>query len=125
MPQSYLVNDIYRIGIGALAFLVIFLIITVYTTYREVKLSQNINRNTDTIRILGNHYYAIYRINFNDDTYEMIKDTRLNIKNIPPAGKMDDFVRSVSQDIEDSGKQDFIDNFSTENIKKTCCAAHT
>lgn len=40
------------------------------------------------------------------------------IKNIPPAGKMDDFMRSVSQDIEDSAKQDFIDNFSAENIKK-------
>lgn len=118
VPQSYLVKDVYRIGIGAFIFLVIFLIITIYTTYREVKLNQNIDRNTETIRVLGNQYYAIYRIDFINNTYEMIKDTQMNLKKIPPRGKLENFIKNISQAIEDNAKQDFIDNFSAENIKK-------
>lgn len=118
VPHSYLVKDIYHIGVGAFIFLIIFLVITIYTTYREIKLNQNIDRNTETIRVLGNHYYAIYRIDFINDTYEMIKDTQLKVKNIPSCGKLEDFIQSVSKFIEDSAKQDFIDNFSANNIKK-------
>lgn len=118
IPDSYLEKDIYRIGMGGLVLLIIFLIITIFTTVREVMLNQNIDKYTETIRVLGNRYYAIYRINFINDTYEMIKDSQLKSKNIPSSGKLDDFIQSVSRFIEDSAKQDFIDSFSAENIKK-------
>lgn len=118
IPDSYLVKDITRIGAGGLIVLIVFLIITIFTTVREVTLNQNIDKYTETIRVLGNHYYAIYRINFIKDTYEMIKDTQLKNKNIPTQGKLDDFIQNVSKYIEDSAKQDFIDSFSAENIKK-------
>lgn len=118
VPYSYLVKDIYHIGTGALILLLVFLVISIFTTIREVKLNQNIDKYTETIRVLGNYYYAIYRVNFINDTYEMIKDTQLNNKKIPPRGKLDDFIASVSQYIEETAKQDFIDSFSAENIKK-------
>lgn len=118
IPDSYLVKDIYRIGTGGLILLIVFLVITIFTTVREVMLSQNIDKYTETIRVLGNQYYAVYRINFIKDTYEMIKDTQLTSKNIPMAGQLDNFIQNVSQFIEENAKQDFADSFSAENIKR-------
>lgn len=117
LPHSYLMKDIYHIGAGAFFILFIFLAITTYTTLREVQLNQNINRTSDTIQVLGNSYYAIYRMNFIQNTYEMIKDASPEPKRIKPKGSYDKLLSVISKNIEPSTIQEFIDNFSAEHIK--------
>ncbi len=118
MPYHFLLQDIYYIGIGALFILIIFILISIFTTIHEVKLNHNISRTNDTIRVLGNSYYAIYRMNFHNNTYEMIKDCDETRKKLKPTGNYDTFLSVVSNNIEDSAKEEFLENFSAQNIKK-------
>ena len=40
-------------------------------------------KTNETVRVLGNSYYAIYRVNIHDETYDMIKasdDIRLRLE---------------------------------------------
>lgn len=118
MPYHLLLRDIYIIGAGALAILIIFILITIAATLHEIKLNHNISRTNDTIRVLGNSYYAIYRMNFHKNTYEMIKDSDDTRKKLTPTGNYETFLNVVSENIEDSAKEEFIKNFSAQNIKK-------
>ena len=118
MPYHLLIEDIYLIGAGIFAIFLIFTLITIFATIHEVKLNQNISRTNDTIRVLGNSYYAIYRMNFLNNTYEMIKDSDDTRKKLTPKGNYDTFLSIVSENIEDTAKEEFLENFSAQNIKK-------
>ncbi len=75
-------------------------------------------RTDDTVRVLGNSYYAIYGINFRKRTYHIIKGSDYIKKRLPVYGKYEDLLEVMSEIIEKNAYKEFADNFSIENINR-------
>lgn len=70
----------------------------------------------ETIRVLGNSYYGIYKINFKEKTYIMIKGSDYIRSLVPQKGNYKDLEEKLYEVIEDDSKDEFRKAFSIENM---------
>ena len=71
----------------------------------------------ETLMILGNTYYAIYRVNYENATYRAIKTSEDLLDVIPAKGNYLDFIKVVKSKVEEHTYEEFERSFSLENIK--------
>lgn len=118
IPYHTIIHDAYFAFYVAVFILLIFVAIVCYSIYREYSLNKNIKRFTETISFLGNMYYAIYRVNYKNNTFELIKyapDIENIIKGIT---EYDVFLEKIGAVIEPSARDEFLHFFSIANINK-------
>ena len=101
-------------GLVSLAFLAAL----IGMTWRDSKFSAQMERTNETVRVLGNSYYALYRIDFGKETYEMIKGSDYVRSRIPPSGRYGELLRVAGEVIEPEAYQEFLESFSAESIRK-------
>ena len=88
------------------------------TIRRSMREKASKERLLSTIRALGNTYYGLYRVNYADGTYELVRGSSHVRSRMPDKGRYDDFIRIAGEVIEESAFKDFCDSFSIDNIKK-------
>ncbi len=88
-----------------------------FVALRNLRLDYIVERTNDTIRVLGNSYYALYRVDYKADTYEMIKGSEYVRSRIPSSGPYPDLVRTAGEVIEEKAFREFCESFSAENIR--------
>lgn len=118
MPYNSLLQGVQTLSIWFLGILVIFLVALVILTLRENKMTMNYRRTNETVRVLGNSYYAIYRVDFASSTYEMIKGSDYVRKRIPVNGDYELLLKTASEVMRADVFQDFRVSFSIDNIRK-------
>ena len=64
------------------------------------------------MQVLGNTYYALYRINYEKETYEMIKGSAYVKERIPISGAYTELLRVAGEVIEPEAFKDFMQSFS-------------
>src|SRR5699024_2928160 len=84
----------------------------------EVKNRARIDRTNETVRVLGNSYYALYRIDYRQNTYEMIKGSDYVRSRIPEKGPYPQLQKVIGEVIEPEAFEDFMRSFDRENIQK-------
>ena len=87
-------------------------------SWREMRLTARIRRADETARVLGNRYYALYRVDYERETYQMIKGSDYVRDRLPPAGPYSDLLRTAGEVIEADAYRDFTESFSCENIRQ-------
>lgn len=89
----------------------------VWMTWRDLGLSASVERSEETVRALGNTYYALYRVNVRKETYEMIKapDYEQKLERVGPYGEL---LQIMTQVMQPEVVEDFTQNFSCENIRQ-------
>ena len=100
-----------------LMFGVSFLVVTALAV-REQRLNRRARRADETARVLGNTYYALYRVDYERETYEMIKGSDYVRDRIPAAGPYAELLRTAGEVIEADAYRDFTESFSCENIRE-------
>ena len=103
-----------------LIFLIIFglcLIAVAAIAAMNLKLNAMADRNKETVTVLGNMHYAIYRVNYIQETYEMIKGSDYVKRKILKTRNYSDFLKTVSEIIDPAAKEEFLTSFSCESIK--------
>ena len=100
-----------------LMFGISFLVMTALA-FRESRLEFRARRASETAQVLGNTYYALYRVDYEGETYEMIKGSAYVRDRIPPAGPYGDLLRTAGEVIEADAYQDFTESFSCANIRQ-------
>lgn len=100
----------------SLIFLVIFAVIGIMT-WRDLKFNDRMERTNETVRVLGNSYYALYRVDFGQDTYEMIKGSDYVRSRIPQQGKYEELLRVMGEVIEKDAYEEYMESFSLKNIE--------
>lgn len=118
LSYTTLLRNLWRISIWYGILLVLFLLVTVILTLRSSFLRKNIDRTNDTLHILGNSYYAIYRINIIAGTYEMIKGSDYVRQRLPYEGDYQNLLNVSLEVINEEMKADFAQSFSLENIRR-------
>lgn len=83
-----------------------------YLDARKVKHTQ------DTLQILGDTYYAIYRINCEEETYEVIKSLDDVQELLDNKGKYSHLLDVMRRIVDADTYEEFCQSFSIENIRK-------
>ena len=92
--------------------------------WREKKYHDRIDRTDETVRVLGNSYYALYRIDCAQGTYEMIKSPSPVQETLPATGNYAALMKIVEEVMEPGAYAEFSKSFSLENIRRLV-QAHT
>ncbi|MCI6639522.1 MAG: ATP-binding protein [Pygmaiobacter massiliensis] len=86
--------------------------------WRSWTAGEQARRSDDIARALSNRYYAVYRVNFITDTYEMAKGSEYVSQRLPPKGPYPELLRVIGEVIEPEAFREFADSFSSAKIRK-------
>ncbi len=102
--------------IVAWIFLVCILLV-IFTAYIDIRLSMKMDRTNDTLKVLSNLYYAIYRIDFSNERYEIVKGSDYVSSQLDKTGDYNLFMEIALQVINENARDEFKASFSCENIR--------
>lgn len=85
---------------------------------RDLRRARTMERTNETVRVLGNSYYAIYLVNYEEGTYEMIKGSDYVRRRIAKKGPYADLLRTAAEVIERDTFEEFEESFSAESIRQ-------
>lgn len=118
IPYKWLMQDLYTIAISYFVIFVIFLLIAVLMSAKQMVMNHDMMKTNETIQILGNSYYALYRIDFENNKYEIIKTTDSVREYLDNEGDYDELLRVLGDLVEPTTYLKFVESFSMENIRK-------
>lgn len=116
IPLEALHENLYRVYFSYLAIGMILLVTVVLIGRREQRIKRDLERKNDTIQMIGNSYYAMYRIIMGDGTYEMIKGSEYVLQRLPHSGRYQALLNVLISCIKEETREEFAKSFSMENI---------
>ena len=72
----------------------------------------------ETVHMLGDSFYAIFRVNFKEDYYEAIKCHADMKQELPPRGPYDRLLKVMQSRVQPGTSKTFETSFSLENIRQ-------
>lgn len=117
IPYDYLLGDYQNLLQWFVITLGIMLLSMLVLALRERMLNQQVETVNEVVRVLGNSYNAIYRINFNEGKYFKVKAERFDGIEASESGNYDDLFRNVLEYVEPSAAEEFSRTFSLEHIR--------
>lgn len=103
----------YGLGLGLL------LAVALGMWLRDRRLSHKAQRAAETVQVLGNMYYALYRINVVNGTYEMATGSDLVQQELAsPTGDYSDLMQAIISSLDEWTGADFSESFSLERIRQ-------
>lgn len=119
IPESCLVKDWTKVMGQYFALFVLIFLAIFYMWLRQRRMLKGKRRAKETVQILGNAYYAFYRINIKTETYEMIKGCDYVSSVLPVRGRYQDLLDVFEGVISpESAYEEFVESFSLRNIKR-------
>lgn len=89
-----------------------------FVTIQDVLRSRTMKKADDTIRMLGDSFYSIYRVNLRDGSYEGIKIYQDLLDKLPPKGDYASLLEVMRLVVKPSTYQTFEASFSLESIQQ-------
>mgnify|MGYP005751491419 FL=1 len=118
IPYESILGGLHQISAGFLLLLGISLLLLALLTWRDLRASRQMERTNETVRVLSNSYYALYRVDFGKGTYEMIKGSDYMRSRVGPTGRYEDLLECMMEVIEADACQEYRESFSLENIRR-------
>ena len=122
IPYKELLGSFWNATLWYVGLFSFCFVMAVFMGVKSFLLSRKMKRINETVQVLGNSFYAVYRINFKNDTYDMIKGSDYVRSQVPEKGSYSDFLNIAREVIEEKAYQEFIKSFSLENIN--CLVSH-
>ena len=116
-PYSLILGDLTNVYVVFVAWERSSLAALVAMAVRDWRRTKAMEHTNETVRVLGQLYYAIYLVNYKAGTYEMIKGSDYVRERIPERGPYEALLRTASEVIEEATFQEFEESFSAENIR--------
>ena len=118
MPYSVILSDLNMLGLIFGIFFFIGLVIVFIYLLRDSRYRSQMERVSQTVSIISNLYYALYRINYVEGTYEMIKGSPEVRAAIKRTGHLEDFMDAVSTLIKPEDLTVFNETLSRERMSE-------
>lgn len=118
LPYASILQNVGRMFIGFIIVYIILLVLLGLITYRDIVFQKKMGRTDETVRVLGNSYYSIYRVDFRQGMYDMIKGSDYMRQRVSRQGQYERLMNAMVEIIEEDARNDFRESFSLENIKK-------
>ena len=111
-------NQLHDFSLAFLLVLIPFYLILLYFSIRNYRLDRKVERAAETVAVLGKQFYAVYRINYRDDTYEMIKGSEYMKSKLPETGSYPEFLQTIIHVLKEDVQTEFVESFSAAHIRK-------
>ena len=86
-------------------------------TWRNICNQRSIARSNEAVQALGNRYYAIYRVDYVHERYEIIKCSDSMRSRLAQTGPYADLLQVVCRKLQSGFLQEYLDKFSLESIR--------
>lgn len=117
VPESYL-SGYWRNILGIyIAVCLGFSFVIGLTRFKQSRSDRSERRVNETVHMLGNSYYALYRINIKTAAYEIIKASDYVRERLPEQGSYYEMLEAFQDIIVEDMYEEFVKNFSIENMK--------
>lgn len=118
VPESYL-SGYWNIILGIYIVMCIgFSVIIVLSRFKESRSFWKEKRVNETVHMLGHSYYALYRINIKNSTYEMVKASDYVRERLPEHGTYYELLRTFRGVIAEDMYDEFVKSFSIESMRE-------
>lgn len=117
IPHIKILEEANLLFLFSLTFLFLAVIFIVSHSWRSLRAAALMERSNETVRVLGNSYLSLYRINLAQNTYEVIKGSTEVHHNLPRQGYYDDLMRVLVKFIEPNTRKEYEYNFSSEHLR--------
>lgn len=117
VPYGEVMEGFGRITIIFMLLIEAFLLVLAVLSWRDIRVSSRMERTNETVRVLGNSYYALYRVDYSENSYEMIKGSDYVRGRLAPTGGYEELLHVIGEVIEPEACQEFLDTFSAESIR--------
>lgn len=119
MPVGAILYEEYNSTLMILVVLgSVLVIIVVVITIRTIISDRKARSANETLQVLGDIYYAIYRINCQTETYESIKSLEDVRPLLGKSGSYAHLMEILKSRVDEKTYQEFEQSFSVENIRK-------
>ena len=118
IPYRNILGNLLGVTLALMLMFAVSFIAMMAFTWKEVRLNEGIRRANETSQVLGNTYYALYRVDYERETYEMIKGSEYVRSRIPVSGSYDRLLTTAGEVIEAEAFKDFTESFSCDNIRE-------
>ena len=116
-PYSNILGGMNWFFLAFAAVVVLFLLMVAAMTWRDVRTHARMERTNETVRVLGNFYYALYRVDYGQGTYEMIKGSDYVRARLPETGCYEDLQKVIGEVIQPEAYEEYMRSFSRESIQ--------
>lgn len=117
IPFQTILNDLNKITAGISILLVLVIAYMIFINWRDYRSRRSTQRSDETVRALGNTYYAMYLVNYKDGTYEMIKGSEYVRERLSRTGAYEDLLAVMKELIEENAYEEFVTSFSLQSMK--------
>lgn len=117
IPYKTILAELNEFNLIFAVIIALCLVLTIILFFRDLHLNYKVQRTNDTVKVLGNFYYAIYRVDYKNGTYEMIKGSSYVKNKLKAKGDYEQLLQTCGDVIEKNAYEDFIKTFSLDNIK--------
>ncbi len=118
LPAQTILADLNVVIRSFAIAILLFLAGSFFMLWRDFSLNQRIERTNETVRVLGNSYFSLYRINCLTGSYEVIKGSGHVRSRLEPDGAYPALLSTLAEVIEPDARAEFTECFSLENIRK-------
>lgn len=116
--NTILQGETDEIFLFLLGICLLLLAVVLFTVFREFLGKERLRRISDTVNILGNSYYGIYRVNYVQGTYETVKSSEDVADRLGREGDYGVLMEVMRELVDEQTNEDFQKSFSLENIRR-------
>ena len=118
IPYAEILGNLYHLFFLFVGIFVIVIAAFAFIFWRDYRISARMGYINETVQILGNIYYALYRIDYEEKTYTMIKGSSYVRERLPEKGDYEALLKVAGEVIEEKAYQEFVESFSAESIRR-------
>lgn len=118
IPHEYILQEYQELLGWYILILTVFALFILIMFLRSKHMSQKVESMRDVVRIMGNVYYAVYRINYETGTYIRMKGAEHLGKDTPETGAYDELLQKMVKYVAPETATEFAETFALENIRK-------
>lgn len=117
IPYVYILKDYQGLLFWYSLSLVAFILFAVFMYMRSRRMSETVESMNEVVRVLGNVYYAVYRVDYENGTYIRMKGSDHLGANTPEVGNYDDLLQKMVKYVYKDTAEEFANTFSLDNIR--------
>lgn len=118
IPYEYILKDYQGLLFWYAFTLLVFVVFAIFMYMRSSRMTKAVESMNEVVRVMGNVYYAVYRIDYEKGTYVRMKGSDHLGANTPEEGNYDDLLQKMLKYVYKDTVEEFAHTFSLENIRK-------
>lgn len=118
MTHDALLKGLRAVFIWYIAVFFLFLVTAAVFGCKNRQLLREVRKEREIVQSLGNSYYAFYRVNVKNNSYEIIKGSEYINAKLPAKGEYTDLLHTLAGIMDEESGLEFLKSFSSEKIKE-------